>query len=103
VSFFVHCETQQEADELWEKLSLGGEKGRCDWPKDKYGLSWQRPGAAAVTRQKTGFPEPSDLRQALGVAWMKKVAATVESSGIHASYQCRQKTHCKTAKTSYEE
>jgi predicted 3-demethylubiquinone-9 3-methyltransferase (glyoxalase superfamily) len=41
VSFFVNCETQQEVDELWEKLSVGGEKGRCGWLKDKYGLSWQ--------------------------------------------------------------
>jgi predicted 3-demethylubiquinone-9 3-methyltransferase (glyoxalase superfamily) len=37
----VNCETQQEVDELWEKLSEGGEKGRCGWLKDKYGLSWQ--------------------------------------------------------------
>lgn len=41
VSFFVKCETQQEVDELWEKLSEGGEKQRCGWLKDKYGLSWQ--------------------------------------------------------------
>jgi predicted 3-demethylubiquinone-9 3-methyltransferase (glyoxalase superfamily) len=41
VSFFVNCETQQEVDELWEKLSAGGEKSRCGWLKDKYGLSWQ--------------------------------------------------------------
>jgi len=41
VSFFINCETQQEVDELWEKLSEGGEKGRCGWLKDKYGLSWQ--------------------------------------------------------------
>jgi predicted 3-demethylubiquinone-9 3-methyltransferase (glyoxalase superfamily) len=41
VSFFVNCETQQEVDELWEKLSSGGEKQRCGWLKDKYGLSWQ--------------------------------------------------------------
>jgi predicted 3-demethylubiquinone-9 3-methyltransferase (glyoxalase superfamily) len=41
VSFFVNCETQQEVDELWEKLSAGGEKQRCGWLKDKYGLSWQ--------------------------------------------------------------
>jgi predicted 3-demethylubiquinone-9 3-methyltransferase (glyoxalase superfamily) len=37
----VSCETQEEIDELWEKLSEGGEKGRCGWLKDKYGLSWQ--------------------------------------------------------------
>jgi predicted 3-demethylubiquinone-9 3-methyltransferase (glyoxalase superfamily) len=41
ISFVVNCETQQEVDELWEKLSEGGEKSRCGWLKDKYGLSWQ--------------------------------------------------------------
>ena len=41
VSFFISCENQQEVDELWEKLSAGGEKSRCGWLKDKYGLSWQ--------------------------------------------------------------
>jgi predicted 3-demethylubiquinone-9 3-methyltransferase (glyoxalase superfamily) len=37
----VNCETQHEVDELWEKLSTGGQKSRCGWLKDKYGLSWQ--------------------------------------------------------------
>ena len=41
ISFLVNCETQQEVDELWEKLSEGGEKGRCGWLKDRYGVSWQ--------------------------------------------------------------
>jgi predicted 3-demethylubiquinone-9 3-methyltransferase (glyoxalase superfamily) len=41
ISLFVNCETQEEVDELWEKLSEGGEKSRCGWLKDKYGLSWQ--------------------------------------------------------------
>ncbi|MGH7409633.1 MAG: VOC family protein [Candidatus Methylomirabilis sp.] len=41
ISFFVRCETQQEIDELWEKLSAGGEKNKCGWLRDKYGLSWQ--------------------------------------------------------------
>jgi predicted 3-demethylubiquinone-9 3-methyltransferase (glyoxalase superfamily) len=42
VSFFVGCETQQEIDDLWAKLTAdGGEPGQCGWLKDKYGLSWQ--------------------------------------------------------------
>jgi predicted 3-demethylubiquinone-9 3-methyltransferase (glyoxalase superfamily) len=41
VSFSVNCESQEEVDEMWEKLSEGGEKGRCGWLKDKFGLSWQ--------------------------------------------------------------
>jgi predicted 3-demethylubiquinone-9 3-methyltransferase (glyoxalase superfamily) len=41
ISLFIDCESQNEVDELWEKLSEGGEKGRCGWLKDKYGLSWQ--------------------------------------------------------------
>ena len=38
ISFFVNCKTQEEVDELWEKLSEGGQKSRCGWLKDKYGL-----------------------------------------------------------------
>ena len=41
VSFLVNCETQEEIDELWEKLGDGGEHGPCGWLKDRYGLSWQ--------------------------------------------------------------
>jgi predicted 3-demethylubiquinone-9 3-methyltransferase (glyoxalase superfamily) len=42
VSFLVNCETQEEIDELWDRLAAdGGEPGPCGWIKDKYGLSWQ--------------------------------------------------------------
>ena len=41
VSLMVKCETQKDIDEMWEKLSRGGEEGPCGWLKDKYGLSWQ--------------------------------------------------------------
>jgi predicted 3-demethylubiquinone-9 3-methyltransferase (glyoxalase superfamily) len=41
ISLFINCETQQEVDKLWEKLSAGGEKSQCGWLKDKFGISWQ--------------------------------------------------------------
>jgi predicted 3-demethylubiquinone-9 3-methyltransferase (glyoxalase superfamily) len=41
ISFFVNCETQNEVDELWEKLAAGGETNRCGWLTDKFGVSWQ--------------------------------------------------------------
>ncbi|OYQ62158.1 hypothetical protein B9G53_23670 [Pseudanabaena sp. SR411] len=41
ISFFVNCETQEEVDELWEKLSEGGKTNRCGWLDDKFGVSWQ--------------------------------------------------------------
>jgi len=41
ISFVVNCQTQEEVDEYWEKLSAGGQEVQCGWLKDKYGLSWQ--------------------------------------------------------------
>jgi len=41
VSFQINCETQDEIDYYWERLSEGGQEGPCGWLKDKYGLSWQ--------------------------------------------------------------
>ena len=41
ISLFVNCETQQEVDELWEKLSAGGKRNRCGWLDDKFGVTWQ--------------------------------------------------------------
>jgi predicted 3-demethylubiquinone-9 3-methyltransferase (glyoxalase superfamily) len=55
----VNCETQQEVDELWEKLSGGGNKSRCGWLKDKYGLSWQIVPTALVEMLQDKDPKKS--------------------------------------------
>jgi len=66
ISFFVNCETQQEVDELWEKLSEGGEKGRCGWLKDKYGLSWQIiPSVLGELMQDKDAKKSEKVRQAM--------------------------------------
>jgi predicted 3-demethylubiquinone-9 3-methyltransferase (glyoxalase superfamily) len=41
ISLFINCESQEEVDQLWDKLSEGGSKSQCGWLKDRYGLSWQ--------------------------------------------------------------
>jgi predicted 3-demethylubiquinone-9 3-methyltransferase (glyoxalase superfamily) len=41
VSFVVRCDSQQEVDDYWSKLSAGGSESQCGWLKDKFGLSWQ--------------------------------------------------------------
>lgn len=57
MSLFVNCETQQEVDELWDKLSAGGEKKQCGWLQDKYGVSWQIIPAALGTLMGDQDPE----------------------------------------------
>ena len=41
ISFVVHCQSQEEVDDYWEKLTDGGEESMCGWLKDRFGLSWQ--------------------------------------------------------------
>jgi predicted 3-demethylubiquinone-9 3-methyltransferase (glyoxalase superfamily) len=59
ISFYVDCETQEEVDELWGKLSEGGEKGQCGWLKDKYGLSWQIVPSALIEMLQDKDPQRS--------------------------------------------
>jgi predicted 3-demethylubiquinone-9 3-methyltransferase (glyoxalase superfamily) len=56
ISFFVNCETQDEVDTLWDKLSEGGEKSQCGWLKDKFGVSWQI--IPSALGQLLGDPDP---------------------------------------------
>lgn len=57
VSVTVTCESQEEVDELWARLTEGGEEGQCGWLKDSYGLSWQVVPAALPALLRDSDPE----------------------------------------------
>ena len=59
VSFVVSCQTQDEVDALWERLSEGGEVQQCGWLKDKFGLSWQIVPVALIELLNDPHPERS--------------------------------------------
>jgi len=63
ISFFVNCETQQEVDDLWEKLSTGGRTDRCGWLQDKFGVSWQI--IPTVLGQLLGDKDPQRAKRAM--------------------------------------
>ncbi len=59
ISLSVDCKSQIEVDDLWEKLSDGGQKSQCGWLKDKFGLSWQVVPSALVEMLQDPDPEKS--------------------------------------------
>lgn len=63
VSFAIECETQDEVDYYWEKLSEGGEEGQCGWLKDRYGLSWQV--VPSGMEELFADPDPDRARRAM--------------------------------------
>jgi len=63
ISFFVNCETQQEVDDLWEKLSTDGRTDRCGWLQDKFGVSWQI--IPTVLGQLLGDKDPQRAKRAM--------------------------------------
>ena len=74
VSFQVHCETQEEVDYYWEKLSEGGDKNaqQCGWLKDKYGLSWQV--VPRVLSEHLSDPDPEKSQRTMkAMLQMKKI------------------------------
>jgi predicted 3-demethylubiquinone-9 3-methyltransferase (glyoxalase superfamily) len=72
ISFFVNCETQDEVDYFWEKLSEGGRKDQCGWLQDKYGLSWQI--VPSVLGRFLGDPDAARSQRAMkAMLQMKKL------------------------------
>ncbi|HKM66078.1 MAG TPA: VOC family protein [Candidatus Acidoferrum sp.] len=63
ISLFVNCETQEEVDQLWAKLSAGGREDRCGWLQDKYGLSWQI--IPKVLMELLSDPDPQRSQRAM--------------------------------------
>jgi predicted 3-demethylubiquinone-9 3-methyltransferase (glyoxalase superfamily) len=82
ISFFVNCETQEEVDELWEKLSEGGEAVECGWLKDKYGVSWQI--VPTVLGEMLNDPDPVKSQRVMqAMLQMKKI----DIEGLKKAYE----------------
>jgi predicted 3-demethylubiquinone-9 3-methyltransferase (glyoxalase superfamily) len=72
ISFVVNCQTQDEVDAYWEKLSAGGGDAQCGWLKDKFGLSWQI--VPTVLSQLLSDPDPQKSQRVMKVLMtMKKL------------------------------
>jgi predicted 3-demethylubiquinone-9 3-methyltransferase (glyoxalase superfamily) len=76
ISFVVRCDTQQEVDEYWSKLSAGGEESQCGWLKDKFGLSWQIVPARLpeLIKHPAAFQAMLQMRK-LDIAQLEKAAS----------------------------
>ncbi|HEV7883599.1 MAG TPA: VOC family protein [Solirubrobacteraceae bacterium] len=87
VSFQIDCETQDEIDSYWERLSEGGEEGPCGWLKDRYGLSWQ----VVPTGMEELFTDPDAaraeraMRAMLGMGKIDLAALRSAADGVPAS------------------
>jgi predicted 3-demethylubiquinone-9 3-methyltransferase (glyoxalase superfamily) len=72
ISFVVDCQSQEEVDDLWAKLSAGGEEGMCGWLKDRFGLSWQIVPRALT--EMLGDPDPEKSGRVMAAMLkMKKI------------------------------
>jgi predicted 3-demethylubiquinone-9 3-methyltransferase (glyoxalase superfamily) len=76
ISFVVNCETQEEVDHFWEKLSVGGQEVQCGWLKDRFGVSWQVIPAVLMEMLQDKDPEKSK-RVMAAMLKMKKIEIAV--------------------------
>ena len=84
ISFSVDCQTQEEVDELSEKLSAGGSKSQCAWLKDKYGLSWQ-----IVPRQLVKLLKDKDPQKSKRVMQAMLKMTKIDIAKLQAAYEGR--------------
>ena len=63
ISLFVSCETQEEVDDLWNKLAAGGTPEQCGWVRDRFGLSWQV--IPTILGKLLGDPDPARAQRAM--------------------------------------
>src|SRR5687767_3972663 len=82
ISLFVDCETQEEVDELWEKLSDGGEQGPCGWPTDRFGVSWQ-----IIPRALGELLNDEDPGKAKRVMQAMLQMSKIEIEGLRQAYE----------------
>ncbi len=82
ISLFVDCETQEEVDELWERLSEGGEKQPCGWLKDKFGVSWQ-----IIPRALGQLLDDDDPEKARRVMEAMLGMSKIEIEGLRRAYE----------------
>lgn len=81
VSLMVHCDSQDEVDRYWSRLTDGGEEGACGWLKDRYGLSWQ----ICPTLLFDLMDDPDPVKGQAVMAAMLKMGK-LESSVLHVAY-----------------
>jgi len=82
VSFVVNCQTQEEVDEYWKKLSDGGQEVQCGWLKDKYGLSWQI--VPTILSEMLNDPDPKKADRVMkAMLQMKKI----DIKGLKQAYE----------------
>ena len=81
ISFFVNCETQQEVDDLWTRLSAGGQEVQCGWVTDRFGVSWQI--IPKLLGEMLGDPDPVKSQRVMAAMMQMK---KIDIDGLRRAY-----------------